>query len=693
MALRLKSGRNDTRDVFTKNDLEKLDGVDTTKLKNFEKIRPRGPPPQPPPSLNVIQSKSAAEMSETHLKLPEVPKLAPLASPECLIISQDRNENVLPLLENTILNDKPFKEATDAKKSMTEKEFAANLIEKAVERSQQAMKNITQSRNDVSIETKSKRTRKTGNVLEICPISTHNQNNFHNKDISETNNERALSIIGDSKQIVDMPRKTIPETRLDIPKKSAGDDIPPPNDIKNNTNPGNINDFIEEVLTIKKIEAKSPPQSSFLDQVNYMSSTSSDQSESNESSLESMNSDPPAAPPRKKSNNRQSFTISMTNNHPINIASPVVVNETTNKTIVKISSPLTPPVHKLKIRNEFPETNMSSVTITDNNLGKTSIMINGDDCYCTVNVNDDVSIYQSSVVVKDSGVTIPPPERKSSSIYITGNFVGPSTLLEKIADTERNRDDTNKYEDVKESAGCQPVNNSTSNYSTRISNQPSSQVNNQLIRENQKESIATNALDVLCSTEMLKQILCDPVEAVKRNLVPHVCGKSDVSRRPRSRKTIESDDLVASFLNDSLLNGTASIDKLPPNHVSQLIEESFLKLRNHDNVIVDDDKDVSSEHSSTTQYEIMDPGSDCYTDNSNRSSVTEEELSTRSKFYELLAESAVEVSESDDHHYESIKANVDPIYEEIEIPPPLPSNPPPKMLLDDLQLDKEYTTR
>ncbi|KRT82932.1 hypothetical protein AMK59_3067, partial [Oryctes borbonicus] len=197
----------------------------------------------------------------------------------------------------------------------------------------------------------------------------------------------------------------------------------------------------------------------------------------------------------------------------------------------------------------------------------------------------------------------------------------------------------------------------------------------------------------LRSTEMLKQILCNPVEAVKRNLVPHVCGKSDVSRRPCSRKTIESDDLVASFLNDSLLNGTSPMDHLPPNNVSQLIEESFLKLRNHDNANMDDDRDLSSEHSSTNQYEIMDAGSDCYTDNSNRSSVTEEELSTRSKFYELLAESAVEVAENDDHHYESIKQNVDPIYEEIEIPPPLPSNPPPSMLLDDLQLDKEYTTR
>lgn len=104
--------------------------------------------------------------------------------------------------------------------------------------------------------------------------------------------------------------------------------------------------------------------------------------------------------------------------------------------------------------------------------------------------------------------------------------------------------------------------------------------------------------------------------------------------------------------------------------------------------------DISSEHSSSTQYEPMDPGSDCYTDNSNRSSVTEEEMANRTKFYELLADPAlVEVSENDDHHYESIKLDNDPIYEEIEIPPPLPSNPPPSSLLDDLNLDKEFTTR
>ncbi|XP_018572239.1 uncharacterized protein LOC108911725 [Anoplophora glabripennis] len=351
---------------------------------------------------------------------------------------------------------------------------------------------------------------------------------------------------------------------------------------------------------------------------------------------------PPSAPPRKRSNNKQpQVAIIKTPSpsmHRVRIESPPV--ECANRTVVQING--TPAVHKLQIKNEFSDvTNVHTVSIVESPQRKTSILINGDDCYSTVNVNDDVPLYQSSVVVKDTAAEASPKPlgKRSSTVYITGTFISK---------------DTNGFDGV------------TKDYKA-----PSELEGN--VEEKRPPS-----------SDLLKEILKDPVEAVRRNLVPHVCGKSDVPRRPRDTKTFNS--RAPSLMGESLLESPLE-DKTS---AADSIEDSFLRLRNYDAVA----EDISSEHSSSTQYELMDPGSDCYTDHSNRSSVTEEELSNRTKFYELLAESAtVEVSENDDHHYETIKVSNDPIYEEIEIPPPLPANPPPSSLLDDLNLDKEFTTR
>ncbi|CAH1983187.1 unnamed protein product [Acanthoscelides obtectus] len=357
---------------------------------------------------------------------------------------------------------------------------------------------------------------------------------------------------------------------------------------------------------------------------------------------------PPQAPPRKRSNGKQSSpppgeepvkVSTSATIHTVRIDSPNnLLSDYMNRTVVQVNSP--PAVHKIQIKNEFSDTsNIHSVSILENPQRKTSILINGDDCYSTVNVSDDIPLYQSSVVVNDTITACPPAisTKKSSTVYITGSFVptpeNPPKQTEDPASTK-------EYVPM---TCCQ-------------------------IEGSQKKEEDPPSSDVL------KELLKDPVAAVKRNLVPHVCGKADVSRRPRDRKMFNH--MVQSL-----------VGEVPE---EKAMEESFLRLRSYESV----GDDVSSEHSSSTQYELMDPGSDCYTDNSNRSSVNEDELSNRTKFYELLAEPAeIEVADSDDHHYESIKTNNDPIYEEIEIPPPLPSNPPPSSLLDDLNLDKEFTTR
>lgn len=371
--------------------------------------------------------------------------------------------------------------------------------------------------------------------------------------------------------------------------------------------------------------------------------------------------DIPVVPPRKRSNNKSSTQI--TSSSPvqtIKIESPAM-EPPINKTVVQIS-PVNNTVHKIQIKNDFVETpSVQYFPVFTNAQRKTSILINGDDCYSTVNVNDDVPLYQSSVVVKDEPkqTIVFDTNKNSSSIYITGNFsntiqcTSPTTTVFTSFDTslpdvlEKQSDKIIEIIDTKENV-----------VEAERNLPPSSGV---------KPTSAEEALEIL---------LKDPVEAVRRNLVPHVCGKSDVSRAtPAQSDKQENDD-------DAHAYETMAADE---QKLKALASAMLGNLQDYDGC---------SEHSSSTQYELMDPGSDCYTDNSNRSSVTEEELGNRTKFYELLAEAAlVEVAENEDHHYESIKSNVDPIYEEIEVPPPLPSNPPPLNLLDDLQLDKEFTTR
>ncbi|KAB0796076.1 hypothetical protein PPYR_10137 [Photinus pyralis] len=341
-------------------------------------------------------------------------------------------------------------------------------------------------------------------------------------------------------------------------------------------------------------------------------------------------SSPPTAPPRKRSSSK--LPLSTT----VDISPPKVKTEPdyTNKTVVQIRAPSA--VHKIQIKNEFLDNNIQTVVISDNAQRKTSIMINGDDCYSTINVNDNVPTYQSSVVVKDMGAEQDTKLHRSSSVYITGNFVSPEPKVPTNGKT---------FAEFRDEASELPT----------------------------KEHFIIRTKP---SSEDLKELLKDPVEAVKRNLVPHVCGKSDVLRRPSDRK-------LSNFTSNLL-------EDFDGKNMDNLIHDSLVKLKNYES---DDDKDTYSDRNSSTPYELIDPGSDCYTDNSNRSSLTEEELNARTKFYEMLADSAIaEISEGEDHHYESIRQHSDPIYEEIN-PPPLPSNPPPTSIIDDLQLDKHFTTR
>lgn len=378
---------------------------------------------------------------------------------------------------------------------------------------------------------------------------------------------------------------------------------------------------------------------------------------------------PPSAPPRKRSSSKQvgAKIVNLAEaTQSVKIDSPKP--EKGNKTIVQICSPVTD--HKIKIKNDYADfANVNGgqiISIFENPQRKTSIMINGDDCYSTV-INDNVPLYQSSVVVNDESSPVQvTTKHNSSTIYITGSF-SPQPGIGEIP-----------KDNVSKSSSSNDENEMVTSFNTTAI-----ETHEIVIPKHENKPALPLALDSSSSSELLKELLRDPVEAVRHNLVPHVCGKSDMARRQRDNKFPKH--ILPLGKAESLLESPLEESNLPIS-----LEDSFLRLRNYESVR----DEIGLEDGDFRDYEPMDQGSECYTDHSNRSSVTEEELANRTKFYELLAESDnIEVSESDDHHYESIKMNNDPIYEEIEMPPPLPANPPPSLILDDLNLDKEFTTR
>lgn len=379
----------------------------------------------------------------------------------------------------------------------------------------------------------------------------------------------------------------------------------------------------------------------------------------------------------------------------------------------------------------------AAMKLIDNDNRKTSIQINGNECYSTMNVNSDTPIYLSSVVVNDdfgntcdtyqTGTTVtisvgtPKKEIKKSKsqIYIGTNL-----------SNKDKKDETNTYEEY---------------YNETHTNTTDSSINN-------------------VSSPDISTILNDPVEAVRLNLVPHVCGKNN---NGSLNKTIADESLNNSQSNENSQNG-GFVSKLfddpffghlaeglDSDLVKKLIENSLIKLqetKNQDgtdyNEITiekliesslknlkeeitkkeDEEKlqeqeqdsakdDVSDKKPADTStclenddngcsapYESMEyesgamgvfsdlePMSDCYNASASELSTEDDTTSTRSKFYQMLVDAAmcdIEIASNtdDDHHYESIRLNSDPIYEEIgDMPPPLPVNPPPNSLsiLDD----------
>lgn len=443
---------------------------------------------------------------------------------------------------------------------------------------------------------------------------------------------------------------------------------------------------------------------------------------------------------------------------------------------------------------------------------KTSILINGDDCYSTMNLSADAAqpLYQSSVVVNSQQLV------NGGSVCINVSSVEEHNLLNTLRSQQQQQHNVGAIIPIRGSSGTTAgeVNlhrsasciSSTSSSSTSSSSSSSGRGRTLIRLDYAKEMpttkiptaaattttpINTPTLPAISSTpatppppspspsplpaaaslvphetELLK-ILRNPVEAVKRNLVPHVCGLrvpatgkkllDTATKEPPQGSNSSCNSFIAKLLQDPMLGQVA--DGLETDTVAELIENSLQRLqqtrqaidmsgtKDHDDMnrlisvslqrvrlerqtpsTKEEDRlsnrgSISSANSfaSAHNYELFDfeaaaNESDCYQSCSSeltaagaleeeaqerREPVAEQpqqqqqqevDAATRAKFYQLLVDATLAEIEhathtEAEHHYESIRLNGDPIYEEInEVPPPLPLTAPP---LNDAELDKK----
>lgn len=411
------------------------------------------------------------------------------------------------------------------------------------------------------------------------------------------------------------------------------------------------------------------------------------------------------------------------------------------KTVVKVAPLIinreSPGVHRLEVKNDEQE--------CQNENKKTSILINGDDCYSTINVNDDTPLYQSSVVVHDSCTS--PAITKSNTVSIS--VTTPQTPEEQMT-YHHNHINTLLSKNCARS--IIPINDSHSgNVTQRIVTNPNQTRTLITLDYSDRESSYEESTDSKSENELVL-LLRNPVEAVKRNLVPHVCGKivsetgsieNNNEKQSKSDKLAEkllqtdNTSFISKLLEDPTLGHLA--EGLDYELVAKLIENSLVRLKESRNSLdmsgTKDEKDMnklietslqkvkeerhkmeihksdadkpdddnksnrdsmsSGNSFSSANYEPYDFDgndlSDCYQSCSSELTADEDGNMTRSKFYQMLVDatlSEIEISTNieDDHHYESIRLNGDPIYEEIsDIPPPLPLCPPPT----DVELEKK----
>uniref|UniRef100_A0A182NZS8 DH domain-containing protein n=1 Tax=Anopheles epiroticus TaxID=199890 RepID=A0A182NZS8_9DIPT len=475
---------------------------------------------------------------------------------------------------------------------------------------------------------------------------------------------------------------------------------------------------------------------------------------------------------------------------------------TSSRTVVQVLASSSPSpiassagIHRLEIRHD-PEPE------EEHYQKKTSIMITGDDCYSTVNVDgaSDSPIYQSSVVVNDGSGALSSPSneiRQTASNTITISVSSPTSTLESRGSKGSSRLDLGKLEDTEkvaslieqatigtvvtmgredvttvstgtsvipiggssnvtgsngrtlinldfgeqqktaESSSTSPASVTPIEDCTPIAPVPSECKDSKDLPQTVREDVDIDQQQQATGTPtpvVLRRSIKQSSEPAAGSLQAKVCRNSFIAKLLEDPSLSQLSegldyDLIAKLIENSLLrlkesrNGLDMSGTKDEEDVSKMIEQSLLKIQEERSKLAltnggtspsavklpelqsgSKRSSVSSGNSygSAAAYELMEFDqlgdlSDCYQSCSSDLTVDDDANSSRSKFYQMLVDatlSEIEINttnEEDDHHYESIRLNGDPIYEEInDIPPPLPLTAPP---IDDVDMEKQRNAR
>lgn len=296
--------------------------------------------------------------------------------------------------------------------------------------------------------------------------------------------------------------------------------------------------------------------------------------------------------------------------------------------------------NETKIEPLFRKKNIS------NQEQKTSITINSDECTSTMNVNERVKLYHSSVLIKSTTENL---ERQNE--------------LENCTDLNfENKSCHNKESDIS---------SNTSSFD--------------MISTNLNRTKTLIHLEY-ANNSVTKKVLFNENEATKPNV-----DNSEHDINIISSKYF-GDSFILKILNDPYLSNL--LYGLEIKSIANIIERSLIKMRTNKynyNFVTTSTKDSGTD-SLFIKYlhEIIKEERSRYDRTGNK--MSDKEFSEQNtiipakKLYDMLSTSelwnssgfSIKSDMQSVHQYETICFNCDPIYEEIhEKPPPLPTNPPP----------------
>lgn len=302
----------------------------------------------------------------------------------------------------------------------------------------------------------------------------------------------------------------------------------------------------------------------------------------------------------------------------------------TNRTIVTVSSP----TQRLAVTTPKVQPNR-----------KTSIMITGREIDQVNQIKN-----KTSVVINEYNPAVKNPGSNKVTISV-GGYDYQNNKNKTAQNITPQKDVQSEF---KSNITIGPSNNkgrtllilepATDPYPTKELNEINKKDN--ILKENSIDQIAHQEIEELIRNNV------DPVEAARKNIVPHICGKVSQENNKENLKTVHE----ASIENKNIINSIVDVKK---DDVKETSLDTQTSIESEENL----EDDVF------TLKDDSEDNSDCYVCAKNlkkglsNKPDEEEEVRIGLEF------------DSDENHYEIIR---DPIYEEIsETPPPLPLSPPP----------------